>query len=255
MASGNYFSHPAAAERYAKYRPYFHPVAIERLTSFTGCARFKNALDVACGTGNSTRALAEVAERVTGIDNAPAMLALTPQLSNVVYQVADAEALPFAAEAFDLVTVVMAFHWFDQGRFLREAHRVLQRDGWLLVYNNLFLGGMKGNADFKKWVGEEFLARYMTPHRSRKKLTSQFAREHGFDLAGRENVANDVVMTCEQLVGYFLSQSNVISKVEHGDEKIGDVAAWLGKGVRPFFVQPTQTMLFGSDIWYLRKRG
>lgn len=255
MASGNYFTHASAAERYAKYRPYFHPVAIQRLTSFTSCARFKQALDVACGTGNSTRALAAIAEQVTAIDNSSAMLALAPKLPNVTYQVAEAEALPFAAESFNLVAVFMAFHWFDQRKFLREAHRVLQPNGWLLIYNNLFLGGMKDNAGFKKWVGEEFLARYMTPHRARKKLNAEFAREHGFDLVGRENTSNDVVMTCEQLVGYFLSQSNVISKVEHGEEKIEDVAAWIEQGVRPFFTQPTNTMLFGSDIGYLRKRG
>ncbi len=255
MAPGNYFSHASAAERYAKFRPYFHPTAMARLVAFTGRARFKHALDVGCGTGNSTRALAEIADQVTAIDNAPAMLALAPRLPSVTYQLAEAEALPFADGSFDLATVFMAFHWFDQGKFLREAHRVLQPQGWLLIYNNLFLGGMKENDEFKKWVGEQFLARYMTPPRARKKLTAYYAGEHGFDLAGRDKSVNEVVMTCEQMVGYFLSQSNVISKVEHGTEKLTDVRAWIEEGVRPFFTQPTKTMLFGNDICYLRKRG
>ena len=61
MSTVNYFSHASVAERYAKHRPYFHPVVMERLRRFTGATKFGRALDVACGTGQSTRALAELA--------------------------------------------------------------------------------------------------------------------------------------------------------------------------------------------------
>jgi len=253
MAQVNYFSHANAADRYAKFRPYFHPLAIERMVRFTDCARFENALDVACGTGQSTRALAEVAERVTALDNSVSMLALAPALPNVVYQIGEAEALPFAAEIFDLITVGKAFHWFDQDRFLREAYRVLKPRGWLFIYNNVFMGGMKENAELKPWVEKSYLAKYATPPRARKKLTNTYVREFGFDLVGRDNFFNDAIMTPEQLVGFFLSQSNVIVTVEQGSETIEEVAAWLDQGLQPFFHQPTGTMQFGSDVWYLRK--
>jgi SAM-dependent methyltransferase len=255
MAETNYFSHASAAERYARFRPYFHPLVVERLVRFTGCARFGSALDVACGVGLSTRALAAVADRVAAIDNSAPMLALAPILTNVVYQQATAEALPFSPETFDLATVGLAFHWFDQDQFLREAGRVLKPGGWLLIYNNQFLGSMRECPDFKKWVGEAFLAKYLTPHRGRKKLTAGYAGAFGFDLAGTDNFPNDVNMSREQIVGYFLSQSNIIAFVEHGNEAIEDVTAWLDQGVAPFFDQPTRTMQFASDVWYLRKQG
>jgi len=254
MAQPNYFSHASAAERYAKFRPYFHSLVIARLVPFTGCARFEIALDVACGAGQSTRALAEVADKVVAMDNSAAMLALAPALPNVVYQFGEAEALPFSSETFDLLTAGKAFHWFDQDRFLREANRVLKSRGWLLIYNNVFMGGMKENPGFKQWVEQAYLAKYTTPPRARKKLTADYASEFSFELAGRENVFNDVSMTGEQLVGYFLSQSNVIAAVEQGSETTEDVAAWLEQGARPFFTGPTGTMQFGSDVWYLRKR-
>lgn len=250
----NYFSHATAAERYAKFRPYFHPLIIERLARFTGCTRFENALDVACGTGNSTRALAEVASQVTGVDSSAAMLALAPALPNVTYQVASAEALPFADASFDLLTVVMAFHWFDQGRFLSEARRVLQPQGWLLIYNNVFLGRMKENPAFKDWVGLTFLPRYHTPPRARKKITAEYARSFDFELAGQDHTFNEVVMTPEQLTGYFLTQSNVIHAVEEGSENLDEVAAWIAAGIRPFFNGPSATMQFGSDLFFLRKQ-
>ncbi len=255
MVSKNYFSHASAAERYAKFRPYFHPLVIERLVRFTDCAKFESALDVACGTGQSTQALAEVAERVVAVDNSRSMLALALPLPNVVYLQAEAEALPFPGEAFELITVGKAFHWFDQDGFLREANRVLKPGGWLFIYNNVFIGGMKECAELKSWVEKSYLAKYATTPRARKKLTEAYAGEFGFELAGRDNFFNDVTMTPEQLVGFFLSQSNVIATVEQGSETVAEVASWIEHDIRPFFKQPTGTMQFGSDVWYLRKKG
>ena len=228
---------------------------MERLRGFTGIARFTRALDVGCGVGLSTRALAEMVDRVDAIDNSPAMLVLAPTLPNVAYQCAAAEELPFAAASFDLVAVGLAFHWFNQDQFLREAARVLPPGGWLFIYNNVFLGSMRENPGFKQWVGEVFLAKYLTPHRRRKKLSAGYAGAFGFELAGTENLPNEVTMSRDQMVGYFLSQSNVIASVEQGSEAIDEVAAWLKQGVTPFFTETIRTMQFSTDIWYLRKRG
>jgi SAM-dependent methyltransferase len=255
MAETNYFSHATAAARYAQGRPYFHPVVMERLVRFTRCQRFNHALDVACGAGQSTQALAAIAERVDAIDNSAPMLALAPALAQVTYQEASAENLPFAENTFDLISVSSAFHWFDQDRFLGEAARVLRPRGWLLIYKNVFLGAMRENSEFKEWLDNVYLKKYKTPPRARKKLTCEYAGRFGLNLAGRESHPNDVKMTEEQLTAYFLSQSNVIAAVEHGTEAIAVVAAWIDRGVRPYFQQPVGTMAFSSDIFYLRKCG
>jgi ribosomal protein S18 acetylase RimI-like enzyme len=54
----NHFVHRSAAQRYAAARPYFHPMIIEKIAAFIGTSRVIAALDVACGTGQSARALA-----------------------------------------------------------------------------------------------------------------------------------------------------------------------------------------------------
>ncbi|HZK89833.1 MAG TPA: class I SAM-dependent methyltransferase [Stellaceae bacterium] len=66
------------------------------------------ALDVGCGTGFLSLELSRRGHRATGIDFAPAMLALAKEKAasagaNVHFQEADAEALPYAAASFDLV--------------------------------------------------------------------------------------------------------------------------------------------------------
>ncbi len=61
----NFFAYPTAAERYAKGRPFFHPLAIEKIKA--KCCehgRIGMALDVGCGTGQSTLALLEVADEI-----------------------------------------------------------------------------------------------------------------------------------------------------------------------------------------------
>ncbi len=49
----NYFAHQTAAERYAKSRPRFHSVIIDRMKTVCGVV-FERALDVAYGPGLSS---------------------------------------------------------------------------------------------------------------------------------------------------------------------------------------------------------
>jgi ubiquinone/menaquinone biosynthesis C-methylase UbiE len=66
-----------------------------------------DALDIGCGTGFLSLELAARGHRVTGVDFAPAMLALARQKAAergaaIRFEEADAEQLPFAAASFDL---------------------------------------------------------------------------------------------------------------------------------------------------------
>ena len=127
--TSNLFVHRAAAQRYASARPYFHPLVIERILRFTGSDRFTRALDVGCGTGQSARALAEIAGAVDAIDTSAGMIARAEPHPRVRYHVAPAEHTPFPDAHFDLATAGLAFHWFDHEAFLGEAARLVQSGG------------------------------------------------------------------------------------------------------------------------------
>jgi SAM-dependent methyltransferase len=69
--------------------------------------RALDALDIGCGTGFLSLELAARGHRVTGVDFAPAMLALAREKAAargaaICWEEADAEELPFAAASFDL---------------------------------------------------------------------------------------------------------------------------------------------------------
>jgi len=127
------FDHASAARRYAQGRPYFHLLVIEKTVAYTGIARCGQAVDVCCGTGQSTRALKQIAARVTGMDIAPEMLRLAPALEDTRWICCPAEKLAADDASCDLMTVALAFHWLDRHEFLREAWRVLRTGAWLVI--------------------------------------------------------------------------------------------------------------------------
>src|SRR3989442_12740909 len=94
------------------------------------------ALDVATGTGNTAFALAPMVARVVGLDLTAQMLAEAVRLererrvTNAVWVLGDAAALPFADASFDLYTARAAPHHFpDLEKALQEAARVLRPGG------------------------------------------------------------------------------------------------------------------------------
>jgi SAM-dependent methyltransferase len=90
-------------------------------------------LDLGCGEGRLGRLLSSRGHLVAGVDASPAMVRLTVSHDAAVPAVlADAAALPFPAETFDLVVAYMSLHDMDQmPEAVAEAGRVLTRGGRL----------------------------------------------------------------------------------------------------------------------------
>jgi len=92
-----------------------------------------HALDLGAGGGHVAYRLAEHAAQVTACDLAAEMIAAVlataeaKGLANIAGEVAAAEALPFADDAFDFLACrFSAHHWSDLDAGLRGARRVLR---------------------------------------------------------------------------------------------------------------------------------
>jgi SAM-dependent methyltransferase len=97
-------------------------------------------LDVACGPGLITCAVAKVARHVTGIDITPAMIEEAQKrqqsmgLTNMAWKIEDVLPLPFPEASFSAVITRYSFHHFlDPEAVLAEMVRVCQPGGRVAV--------------------------------------------------------------------------------------------------------------------------
>lgn len=250
----NFFSAVDEAERYARSRPYFHPLAVARARETSGLeGRVDLALDVACGTGQSSRALTAVARRVIGLDVSPAMLAQARQEDGVTYVQAQAEGLPVRGGCAGLVSCALALHWFERERFLAETARVLHAGGLCWIYNNGFTGAMREEPAFHEWSHEVYPERFPTPPRDLRPFTAEDAAAAGLVWLAEERYENDVRLTPEGLAAYLMTQTNVAAALREGREEREAVRSWLLGEIRPYFIGAEGTFVFSTRAWYLRK--
>lgn len=124
-------------ELYTQYMGpiFFEPFAQQIASRLAGMA-FGTILETACGTGIVTRALRRVLPDtvpITATDLNQPMLDYArtrPGHERIVWQQADAQALPFADASFDAVVTSFGAMFFpDKTAAFRQVHRVLRPGG------------------------------------------------------------------------------------------------------------------------------
>lgn len=102
-------------------------------------------LDIGCGSGWATRLMADGAfnGRVTGIDISDEMVRVAREASsshsNVEYQAASAERLPFPAGEFTHAFSMESLYYYrDIPKALKEIHRVLKPRGLFVAVVDLY---------------------------------------------------------------------------------------------------------------------
>jgi SAM-dependent methyltransferase len=103
----------------------------------TGRFSDPKVLELGCGVGTFSRMMLTESPRLrlVSCDISPkaieAAAARCAQFPNVLFQVADAAAMPFAAGAFDAVIGNSILHHLDLVKTLKECHRILKPGGIL----------------------------------------------------------------------------------------------------------------------------
>ncbi|WP_206790627.1 class I SAM-dependent methyltransferase [Amycolatopsis sp. MtRt-6] len=132
------------SEYYQRFRRGYPPEVAEEVATAFALTRDDVVLDLGCGTGQLTRALAPRVGAVLGMDPEPAMLAQArqattePNVSWLLGADSDVGALTSALGPGRLavVTVAQALHWMDPERLFAAVRPLLRPGGGVAVVTN-----------------------------------------------------------------------------------------------------------------------
>ena len=212
--------------------------------------KFDRALDVACGTGISTRAIAKtIAKQVIGLDASEHMLAYAKLKQNekITYQLGRAEKLPFPDKSFDLVTICVALHCVDQEKFISEAERILKENGQLIILHSK-LSGLEIEK-FSNWINNVFYKKYPFFPGNRDYMADKNKSEL---LVNHSNMfyPEYIKVTIEETAALLMTTSGVFMAEENPEE----IKKWLLRELRPFFSNSTiSSFRIDMSLWWLTK--
>jgi SAM-dependent methyltransferase len=250
-AEGNIYESDRLAFGYAHHRPPVHAEIIKivrerlRITE-----RKRRALDIGCGAGLSTAALAPLADGLFGIEPILPMLKYRKAVtSSAHFAVARAEQLPFADRAFDLLTAAGALNYADLDLFLPEAKRVLGEAGKLLIYDFSEGRRMLNDTRLDDWYAT-FRARFPAPPGYALDVKALPFEQHGLRLEMFEDLEVVLPMTFEAYVLYALSETRVELALQAGQTEAG-IRAWCEQTLQPIFADQTLEVYFDAYTAYV----
>ena len=114
-----------------------HLGAAERWLLAAVPGRCSAALDVGCGSGSLTRAIAQRANTVAAIDLSPNMIAVAKRRSasyrNIEYHAANFMTWPYNDASYDCIVCVAMLHHVDFARAISKMVALLRPGGTLLI--------------------------------------------------------------------------------------------------------------------------
>jgi SAM-dependent methyltransferase len=121
------------ATHYAAYRPPLHKTILENV--FAASRKRHIGLDIGCGTGSSTYALAKYCTYVVGIDPSMEMLRGAEAQQSINYINALGEKIPIADNSIDVVSMAGSLNYINRKLFVSELCRVCCREAEIVVYD------------------------------------------------------------------------------------------------------------------------
>jgi SAM-dependent methyltransferase len=128
-------------ELYDRVRPGYPGELFADLVTVSGVHERSSVLEVGCGTGQATRALAALGCSVTGVEPGTDMAAIARRhvatYRDVTIETSTFEDWDDRGRRFDVLVAASAWHWVDPSTGWRKAHDVLRPAGWMALLGNV----------------------------------------------------------------------------------------------------------------------
>ena len=201
------------ADVYSKYRPVYPEALYAKLLQLNGGRRFPRAVDVGCGSGQSSYGLLSIADSVIGIEPGGTLRQhAAERFPSICFKEGSGESTGMEDASLDLVSVATAFYWMEMQRALLEFSRIMKPAGILAIYRY----GFPHLDSSANKVVLRHLNEYWDYHRDSVLKESDPSHDavqssNLFVETGCEVLENRVPMAVEDYVG-FLSSTSYVSK-------------------------------------------
>jgi len=253
--SARIYDSPRLAAAYAYDRPPVHQPIIQAIgQSLQITTRRRRALDIGCGAGRSTAALEALAETVIGLEPLRTMLTHSRAVApHARFLAGQAERLPFAAGAFDLITAAGSLNYTDLNLFLPDAARVLAPSGVLIIYDFSVGRRMRGDHRLDAWFAS-FQRRYVSPPGYDLDVRGLTYSQSGLRLQLYEELEIAVPMTLSSYLSYVLSETNVEVAISSGLSETA-IRTWCQSTLADLFGDTSHDVLFEAYVAYVSHDG
>jgi SAM-dependent methyltransferase len=229
---------------YATSRPPVHARVIERVSASLN-RTFRLALDIGCGAGVSTRALAGLAADCIGLEPVEPMLKWAWKTAPFArFIVGTAEAIPLRDQSVDLITAAGSLNYANLDLFFPEAARVLTQDGVLVVYDFSPGRSFRNHTGLEAWFSN-FYSRYPPPPNESRDLSPAILSEitSRFRLRCHRQFEIAIPMTPAFYVDYMMTETNVAAAVRSGVPH-SEIKSWCAETLAAIWNGAERDVLF-----------
>ena len=203
---------------YDRGRPFHHPRSLEHVRAMAGDAPIDRALDLACGTGMSTVALAGHAGSSSGVDVSPEMLRVGAARAG--------RALPARQRRDDCRSATRRSTRRRAARACTGSTSRASSPRCTACCGRARGSGCTTTTSSARWWAcpssptwlRDALTRYPLPPRNPQVGDPSSLEPEGFEKIGDELFADDIDMTHGELTDYQLTISNFVAAAGAGNE-------------------------------------
>lgn len=179
------------ADDYDAVRPLYPADLVHTLISETGLSQKDRALEIGCGTGQLTRALAPYGFQLHAIDIGRPLIRIAEvhcqDYPNVTFSHSSFEALPNPSAKYQTIMAATAFHWLDPASRFQKCATLLPAGGFLVIINNVSLyqqktGPLRRKLDeiYERVIPIENSRQYVSLASKRGNLEQEFRNDPNF---------------------------------------------------------------------------
>jgi ubiquinone/menaquinone biosynthesis C-methylase UbiE len=220
---------------YDKYRPKMPSVIIDILTQLGHAPRPNLVVDLACGTGLSTRVWTKRAQNIIGVEPNEDMLSkarsMSKKFKNITYEEGTATETNIKDKTADIVTICQAIGWVNPTETFKEVSRILKPNGIFAAVDyfspattTLEISSVEKN--FQE-LGRMLMVKYGFDKKEKRwdkdKYMELMESSGKFSYIQELGVYNKEVATAERIIGWNLSHSTTQILLKYGlsDDEVG----------------------------------